>query len=265
MVAWRLACRTKRAPVKRHGLEITGQSLVGVTNGTDVAPGQDSIAEARTTRKQGPGESSIRASAKDKERIMSRKRLVATSMPLFITGALFVSTPVWAATDTSHARSETSEKAELSKNFSILHAVAQWGNNLSAMADKKAKSDLVKDYARMITTANANTDERLQAVARNHGIDVVPLDPQTEEGKSMIDRMSAEAALLGSLEGDAWDKEYMTLVTNTQQSVSHLLHATKAVARDQEVKQFLGEVTNTVQGRLKTAQDIMAKIYGDEI
>ena len=39
----------------------------------------------------------------------------------------------------------------------------------------------------------------------------------------------------------------------------------KASAKDPEVKQFVGELKTTVQNRLKTAQDIMAKIYGDQI
>jgi predicted outer membrane protein len=153
----------------------------------------------------------------------------------------------------------------LSKAFSTLHAVVQWGDSLSETADKKAKSELVKDYARSIATANAALDEKLQSVAKKHGIDIVPLDPQTEDGKSKLDRMKAETALLDSLEGDAWDKEYMILVTNMQQSVTHLLKASKASAKDPEVKQFLNELTTTVQNRLKTAQDIMAKIYGDQI
>ena len=57
----------------------------------------------------------------------------------------------------------------------------------------------------------------------------------------------------------------MTLVTNTQQSVSHVLETSKASATDQEVKQFLGDMTTTVQNRLKTAQGILAKIYGDKV
>ena len=116
-----------------------------------------------------------------------------------------------------------------------------------------------------MATANTNLDAKLQAVAQKHGIDIAPLDPQTEEGKSLLDRMKAETALLGSLEGDALDKEYMTLVTNTQQSVIHFLETSKASAKDPDVKQFLGDLTTTVQNRLKTAQDIMAKVYGNKI
>ena len=191
---------------------------------------------------------------------MLRKRLAAMFIPLFITGAAFASTPVSGPSDTSE------NAAKLSGAFSVLHVViSQYSINLSGMADKRAKSDLVKGYARAMATANPNLDAKLLLIAQKHGIDVVPLDPQTEQGKSLLDRIKAETVLLSSLEGDAWDKEYMTLVTNTQQSVIHLLETRKALARDQEVKQFIGELKFIVQNRLKTAQDIMAKIYGDDV
>jgi predicted outer membrane protein len=180
-------------------------------------------------------------------------------IPLFIAGAAFADTP-------GSGKSDTSEQAaKLSGTFSELQAVNKWGISLSEMADKRAKSDLVKDYARSVATGNSDFDQKLQATAQKHGIDVVPLGTQTEEGKSLLDRMKAETVLLGSLEGDAFDKEYMTLVTNTQQSVIHLLESSKKSAKDQDVKQFFGDLTTTVQNRLKTAQDIMAKIYGDQI
>ena len=103
---------------------------------------------------------------------------------------------------------------------------------------------------------------KLESVAQNQGIELGPPNPQTEEGKSLTERMKAEATLLGSLEGDAFDKEYMTLVTNTQQSVLNMLKASKGSAKDPEVKQLVGEMTTTIQNRLKTAQDVMSKIYG---
>ncbi len=193
------------------------------------------------------------------------KRLTAMVVPVFliatgITGAALAGAQ-------GSGRPDTSEKAgnKLGETFSVLHAVGQWGINLSEMADKKAKSDLVKSYAREVVTSNTNSDAKLLRIAKKEGIDVAPLDPQTEEGKSLLDRMNAETVLLGSLDGDAFDKEYMTLVTNTQQSVIHVLDAGKAMAGDQEAKQFLGELSTTVQNRLKTAQDIMAKVYGDKI
>jgi predicted outer membrane protein len=190
------------------------------------------------------------------------RKLAAVSIPLLISGAALANPPP------ATGRADTSEKAKptkLNETFSVLHAVSEWSTSLSEMADKRAKSDLVKDFARSIATRSADADTKLRSIAEKAGVEIKPLDTQTEQGKSLLDRMKAETALLGSLEGDAFDKEYMTLVTNTQQSVIHVLEANKAAAKDPEVKQFLADMTATVQTRLKTAQDVMAKIYGDNI
>jgi predicted outer membrane protein len=190
---------------------------------------------------------------------MLRKSLAAMFMSLFIAGVAFAGSPT-----SGHA--DTPEKAaKLSETFSVLHAAGQWSTNLSEMADQRAKSDLVKNYAHTVATANVTKDAKLQSVAQKNGLEIAPLNPQTEEGASLLDRMKGETVLLGSLEGDAFDKEYMTLVTNTQQSVLHVLETSKAMATDPDVKQVLGDMTSTVQGRLKTAQDILAKVYGDQV
>jgi predicted outer membrane protein len=190
---------------------------------------------------------------------MLRKSLAAMFMSLFVTGAAFAGPPA-----SGHA--DTPEKAaKLSEALSVLHATSQWSINLSEMADKRAKSDLVKNYAQAVATTNATTDTKLQSIAQKEGLEIVPPNPQTEEGESLLERAKAETVLLGSLEGDAFDKEYMTLVTNTQQSVIHVLQTSKASATDHEAKQFLGDLTTTVQNRLKTAQDILAKVYGDKV
>jgi predicted outer membrane protein len=68
-----------------------------------------------------------------------------------------------------------------------------------------------------------------------------------------------------SVQGDAFDKEYMTLVTNTQQSVLNFLQAHKAAANDPDVKKLIADMMTAVQKRLKTAQDIMAKVYGNKV
>ncbi len=192
---------------------------------------------------------------------MLRTSLAATFMSLFIAGAAFATPQPVSGQGNTHQQ----ESAKLSEAFSALHAVVGWSNNLSEMANTRAKSDLVKDFARSVATANATTDQKLADVAKRNSIAIVPLDPQTEEGKSLLDRMKAETALLGSLQGDAFDKEYMTLVTNTQQSVIHVLDTNKALATNQEVKQFIGDMQTMVQNRLQKAQDVMAKVYGDRL
>jgi predicted outer membrane protein len=190
---------------------------------------------------------------------MLRKSLAAMFASLFVAGAAFAGLPTQGPADNPQ------NAAKMGETLSVLHAVGQWSLNLSEMANKKAGSDLVKNYASTVASANATTDAKIEGLAQKHGVEIAPLNPQTEEGKSILDRIQGETVLLGSLDGDAFDKEYMTLVTNTQQSVVHVLETKKASATDPDVKQLLGDMSTKVQTRLKTAQDVLAKVYGDSI
>src|SRR5437763_172356 len=105
-----------------------------------------------------------------KETSMSRTRLAAVLIPLVITsaGAAFAGTPAaGGAASTEHA-------SQLSESLSELHAVNQWAVTLSEMADKRAKSDLVKSYARTVAETNPTFDAKLTAVAQKQGIDIAP-------------------------------------------------------------------------------------------
>ena len=155
--------------------------------------------------------------------------------------------------------------SDLERALSVLHAASQAAIKVSDLADKSAKSDLVKAYARKVSSGNSELDAKLMLFAQKQGIKVLPLDPQTEAGKSLIDRLQAEAVMLGSLKGDAFDKAYMTLVTNTQQSILQLANARIASATDPEVKAFFTDLKTSIEHRLTTAQDILAKVYGDDI
>jgi len=122
----------------------------------------------------------------------------------------------------------------------------------------------VKAYARTVSSGNAKFDAKLMLIAKKQGIQLV-LDPQTEEGKSLLARLKAEAEMLGSLDGDAFDKMYMTLVTNTQQSIMNLANERIESATDPEVKAFFTDLKTVIENRLTTAQNILAKVYGDQI
>ena len=185
--------------------------------------------------------------------------------PMFIALVVIANTGAAFAGPPASGKADTAETGNLGEALTVLHAVGQWSVDVSKMADERAKSELVKNYARTIATANADTDAKIVEIAKKNGIEVAALDPKTEEGKSLLDRMKAETLLLSSLKGDAFDKEYMTLVTNTQQSVSHFLESHKSATKDPAVKQYMADMKTTVDKRLKTAQDILAKVYGDKI
>ena len=185
------------------------------------------------------------------------KKLAVVFMPFFFAAAALVGN--------SAEVSGAEDMPNLERALSVLHAASQAAINVSNLADKRAKSDLVKAYARKVSSGNAELNAKLMLIAQRQGIKVLPLDPQTEAGKSLIDRLRAEAVMLGSLEGDAFDKEYMILVTSIQQSVIYWLDARIASATDPEVKAFFTDLKTIIENRLTTAQDILAKVYGDDI
>ena len=164
--------------------------------------------------------------------------------------------------DRGHVAEET---GDLSSAFASLHAVAQAAVNVSDMADKNAKSQLVKDYANQVSSGNAALDARLMEIASQRSIKVMPLDLQTDAGRSLAARLEAEKELLRSLDGDAWDKEYMTLVTNTQQSVLKFTTLRIATATNENVRTFFVNLKSFVEGRLTIAQEILEKVYGNDL
>jgi predicted outer membrane protein len=182
------------------------------------------------------------------------KRYVAVALSAFAAAAL-VGNPA----EVSGAAAPNRERG-----LSALHAASQAAIKLSDLADTRATSDLVKAYARTVSSGNAKFDAKLMLIAKKQGIQVV-MDPQTEEGKSLLARLKAEDVMLSSLDGDAFDKMYMTLVTNTQQSIMNLANERIESATDPEVKAFFTDLKTVIENRLKTAQDIMAKVYGDNI
>jgi len=188
---------------------------------------------------------------------MLSKRLAGVLMPFCFAAAVLVGN--------SAEVSAAGDRPNLERAFSALHAASQAAIKVSGLAEKRAKSDLVKAYARTVSSGNAKFDAKLLLIAQRQGIKVLPLDPQTEAAKSLIDRLQAEAVMLGSLEGDAFDKQYMTLVTNTQQSIVNLANARIASVSDPEVKAFFTDLKTIVENRLATAQDILAKVYGNDV
>jgi predicted outer membrane protein len=182
---------------------------------------------------------------------MKRKRYGVVALSIFAAAALVGK--VSGAADPNRER-----------GLSMLHAACQAAIKVSDLADERAKSDLVKAYARTVSSGNAKFDAKLMLIAKKQGIQVV-LDPQTEAGKDLVARLKAEAVMLGSLDGDAFDKMYMTLVTNTQQSIMNLANKRIESATDPEVKAFFTDLKTVIENRLTTAQEILAKVYGDEI
>lgn len=193
---------------------------------------------------------------------MLLKKLAVISIPLLISTAALAGTP----SPGQGSQSESSQvDATLSKSFSVLHAVVQAAINVSELAAENASSDLVKQYASSVASGNAELDAKLMEIAAENSVAIVAIDPQTEAGKSLIARLEAEKVMLSTLKGDAFDKIYMTLVTNAQQSILKFAEVRIATATNDRVKEFFTNLETLVSGRNTIAQGILEKVYGDDL
>lgn len=154
---------------------------------------------------------------------------------------------------------------KLSRVFSLLHAVNGACSKLSELADDRAGSDLVKAYAKIMASAHARSDAKLLLVAKKHNITISEIDPKTAEGQSLMDRVRAEENMLNSLKGDAFDKEYLTLVTGAQGRVIRFLTAKQELASTEGVKEFIGDMLTVVKNHRTTAENVAEKISEDSL
>jgi predicted outer membrane protein len=195
---------------------------------------------------------------------MLLKKLVCIGLPLFLSTAAIAGIQSGAESSQSEAESSQVED-QLSRSFSVLNAAVQGAINVSNLAAENASSELVKEYARSVASGNAELLERLREIAAENSVAIVAVDPQTEAGKSLIARLEAEKTMLSTLKGDAFDKEYMTLVTNAQQSVIKFAEVRIATAKSERVKEFFTNLKTLATGRNTIAQGILEKVYGDEL
>jgi predicted outer membrane protein len=198
---------------------------------------------------------------------MLLKKIAIVSIPLFLSATALAGSQSPDQQSQEQAGQEQSSEvnAQLSRSLSALHALAQNSIEVSELAAENASSELVKQYASSIVSGNKALDEKLREIAAENSVEIVALDPQTEIGKSLKERIEAEKMMLSTLKGDAFDKEYMVLVTNAQQSVIKFAEVRIKTAKNERVKEFFTNLKTLVGSRNEVAQGILEKLYGDDL
>jgi predicted outer membrane protein len=213
-----------------------------------------------------PKAPSTKNSKKIKEDLMFHK-ISAIFIALTFAGTVLATDvqPLDYGFDHEQGQTQQVSKAKLSRVFSLLHAVHQACEKVSAMAQERAGNEEVKAFAQAMGTQHSRSDSRLLVIAKKFDIEIKELDPTTPEGKSVMDRIEAEAKLLGSLEGDAWDKAYLGLTRVAQTRVIRFLQKKQRVVAQPEVKAFIGDAVTAIRNNRNTARALDRKICEDSL
>lgn len=121
---------------------------------------------------------------------------------------------------------------------------------LGQLAQQKASSPRVKEFAQRMVADHTNANQQLQQIASKKDLDMptmVPTEAQEEQDK------------LSKLSGKAFDKEYIRYeVQDHQQDVQDFQKAQNEVS-DPDLKQFASQTLPIIEQHLKMAQQIEGK------
>ncbi len=124
---------------------------------------------------------------------------------------------------------------------------------LGNLAQQKASSDDVKQFAARMVQDHSQANEKLKSIAQKEGVSV----PTTLTAKDQ-----ALKDKLNGLSGSAFDKAYMeAMVKDHRHDVSEFQREANN-ATDPDLKSFASETLPTLQEHLKMARETLTKVGG---
>jgi putative membrane protein len=139
--------------------------------------------------------------------------------------------------------------AEADKTFVEKAAQASIAEiDLGELAQEKAQSDEVKQFAQRMVQDHGQANEQLEEIAKNKGA-VIPTEAGEEHSK-----VRAE---LGELEGEEFDQRYMAAMAEEHQKAVDLFQQQAEQGEDEELKSFAQQTLPTLKEHLSMAQSMV--------
>lgn len=141
-----------------------------------------------------------------------------------------------------------------------LHHVNQMEIELAKVAASQAKSPEVKKYAERLLKDHTKADNKVNDLAKKRGVTLTHPTPKDDAEKKQMDEEMATMTRLKGLEGETFDREYVTAMASGHGRVLKMVSDAQSQAKDPEVISILKSVHPVVQQHLKTAEKLAAKL-----
>lgn len=151
---------------------------------------------------------------------------------------------------TSATGMEEEEKREFLQEFA---SSSMMEVELSQMAQEKAQSTDVRNYAEMIVNDHQQANERLKNIAQQENIDI----PQTlkEEHQEEVEDLREKT-------GSDFDREYMDKMVNQHEEDIDKLEDKREEVQDQELQSFIDSQLNTLRQHKEQAEQLQEQVGG---
>jgi putative membrane protein len=164
-----------------------------------------------------------------------KKALLATAVFAIATAPAFAQT--------------TSAKPVSSTDQTFMMNTAKAGMaevELGKLALQNASSDAVKKFGQKMVEDHSKKNDELKALAASKNV-VLPSEVDAQD-KAMHDKMAA-------MTGEAFDREYMTMMVAGHRKVVESFRAEAAAGQDADLKAWVTKTLPGVEEHLKLAQD----------
>jgi putative membrane protein len=179
---------------------------------------------------------------------MTRTMVAAAALALAL-GAVPALAQTSTTTTTTDTAAQAGEIAEADQKFVEKAAQASIAEiDLGELAQEKAQSDEVKQFAQRMVQDHGKANEQLEEIAKNKGA-VIP----TEAGEDH----SKIRAELGELEGEEFDQRYMAAMAEEHQKAVDLFQSQAEQGEDEELKSFAEQTLPTIKEHLSMAQSMV--------
>lgn len=166
------------------------------------------------------------------------------------------------------ARAQTKEEPRLTEAemqvMARLHHANQMEIEVGKLAAGQAKSTEVKSYAARLVKDHTRADGKVMELAKKRGVTVPQPMPKNEAEKKQMDESMAGMARLKSLEGEAFDREYIGMMVTDHNRALQMVGEAQPVARDPQLVAILKSVKPVLQQHHKTAARLAGKMSKPE-
>lgn len=173
--------------------------------------------------------------------------LAMSAAPVFAQSATQTNRKNTPKSTTAHNQSQKAVKATGDQHFVTEAAKGGIAEvSLGQLAEQKASSDEVKNFAKRMVTDHSKANDELKSIAQNKNI-TLPTQPDPKE-KAAQERLS-------KLSGDSFDRAYMQhMLQDHRKDVNEFRMESKS-GRDSDVKAWAAKTLPTLEEHLKQAQD----------
>ncbi len=156
------------------------------------------------------------------------------------------------ASDTSGSAGKSASGTSLSKADQNLMRDIAYSNlaeiEAAKVAQNKTKSDQVKTFAQKMIDDHTQSQKELEQLAQSKGV-TLPTEPDRKH--------QAELKKLSALEGDKFDKQYMSKGgVGDHRKTDNMLKKAEQRAKDPDLKALVAKIKPTVDEHLTMAKDI---------